>query len=80
MQLEDMNGNDEVEIVIAGENVKVKATDSVKDTLKSLLQAKGINSFTILVDGEEVTSTESLPSTFGDHEVEVERYVKPGTC
>lgn len=79
MELSEMNGNDMVEIVIAGEVVKVHKTDIVKTTLKNLLQEKGINSFTILVDGEEITSTTNLPETFGDHEVEVERYVKPGS-
>ena len=78
MNLNDMNDNNEVEITIAGETVKVQATDNVKDTLKRILQEKGIDSFTILVNGQEVTSTTNLPLTFEDNEVEVERYVKPG--
>ena len=78
MNLNDMNDNNEVEITIAGETVKVQATDNVKDTLKRILQEKGINSFTILVNGEEVTSTANLPLTFESNIVEVERYVKPG--
>ena len=78
MNLNDMNDNNEVEITIAGETVKVQATDNIKDTLKRILQEKGINSFTILVNGEEVTSTANLPLTFESNIVEVERYVKPG--
>jgi hypothetical protein len=70
--------NGKTKIKVAGEEVEVKATDSVKDSLKRILQEKGIDSFTILVDGEEVTSTNDLPETFNGHEVEVERYVKAG--
>ena len=77
MNLNELN-NQKIAITIAGEEVEVKASDSVKDTLKKILQDKGIDSFTILVDGREVTSTEDLPQTFSGHEVEVERYVKAG--
>jgi len=70
--------NEKVKVTIAGEEVEVKASDSVKDTLTRLLQEKGIDSFTILVDGEEVTSTNDLPQTFDGHAIEVERYVKAG--
>ena len=76
MNLNDLNGKRTIKV--AGETVEVNSTDSVKETLKSLLQVKGIDSFTILVDGEEITSSEDLPDTFEDHEVEVQRYVKPG--
>jgi hypothetical protein len=67
-----------VSITVAGEEVEVNAADSVKDTLKKLLQDKGIDSFTIIVDGKEMTSTADLPQTFADHEIEVQRYVKAG--
>ncbi len=67
-----------VSITVAGEEVEVSASDSVKDTLKKILQDKGIDSFTILVDGKEVTSTDELPQAFAGHEIEVERYVKAG--
>jgi hypothetical protein len=70
--------NGKAVITVAGEEVEVNASDSVKDTLKRILQEKGIDSFTILVDGSEVTSTSDLPETFASHEVEVKRYVKPG--
>ena len=70
--------NKKVKVVIAGDEVEVKAADPVKDTLTRMLQEKGIDSFTILVDGEEVTSTNDLPETFAGHEIEVERYVKAG--
>ncbi len=67
-----------IKITIAGESIEVKRGDPVKDTLTRMLQEKGIDSFTILVDGEEVTSTNDLPATFDGHEIEVERYVKAG--
>jgi hypothetical protein len=70
--------NEKTTVTIAGEEVEVKASDSVKDTLTRILQEKGIDSFTILVDGEEVTSTNDLPETFDGHDIEVERYVKAG--
>ena len=77
MNLNDLK-NKKVKVVIAGDEVEVKAADPVKDTLTRMLQEKGIDSFTILVVGEEVTSTNDLPETFAGHEIEVERYVKAG--
>jgi len=65
-------------VTIAGDEVEVKKSDPVKDTLTRILQEKGIDSFTILVDGNEITSTDSLPATFDGHDIEVERYVKAG--
>jgi len=70
--------NEKTSVTIAGEEVEVKKGDPVKETLTRLLQEKGIDSFTILVDGEEVTSTDNLPATFDEHTIEVERYVKAG--
>lgn len=71
-------GNGKAIITIAGEEIEVNASDSVKETVKKILQEKGIDSFTILVDGKEIVSTSDLPESFDDHEVEVQRYVKPG--
>ena len=70
--------NEKTNVTIAGEEVEVKRGDAVKDTLTRILQEKGIDSFTILVDGEEVTSTNDLPAAFAGHEIEVQRYVKAG--
>jgi len=77
MELNELS-NDQLQIVVAGDRVTVNKTDSVKDTLKRILSEKGITSFTILVNGVEVTSTAMLPDFFGDSVVEVQRYVKPG--
>ena len=71
-------GNEKIKIKVAGEEVEVKVSDPVKETLTRILKEKGINSFAILVDGEEITSTDNLPATFEGHDVEVERYVKAG--
>lgn len=77
MNVNDLT-NKKSTIQVAGEEVQVNPSDSVKDTLKRILQEKGIDSFTILVDGEEIESTEDLPQRFEGHEIEVKRYVKPG--
>ena len=77
MELNDLR-NEKTNITIAGTEVEVKKSDPVKETLTRLLQEKGIDSFTILVDGDEVTSTDNLPATFDGHDIEVERYVKAG--
>jgi hypothetical protein len=77
MDLNDLK-NGKTTITVAGEEVEVDANGSVKDVIKKVLEEKGIDSFTILVDGKEITSTTDLPATFADHEIEVQRYVKAG--
>jgi hypothetical protein len=77
MELNEL-ANGKRKIMVAGEEVEVDANGSVKDVVKKILQDKGIDSFTILVDGKEITSTADLPSAFADHEIEVQRYVKAG--
>ena len=67
-----------VKIMVAGSEVEVYKTDPVKATLTRILQEKGIDSFTIIVDGEEVTSTDDLPAIFNGHKISVDRYVKAG--
>ena len=71
-------GNGKVNIVVAGESIEVNANEPIKETLKRILQEKGIDSFTVLVNGEEVTATNEMPETFAGQVVEVQRYVKPG--
>ena len=71
-------GNDKTIITIAGEELEVNATDAVEVTLKRILQEKGLDSFTIIVDGKEIMATADLPETFAEHEIEVKRYVKAG--
>ena len=71
-------GNGKTILTVVGEEIEVNASDSVKETVKRILQEKGIDSFTILVDGKEIGSTSDLPETFDEHEIEVKRYVKAG--
>ena len=68
--------NEKTTVTIAGEKIEVKKGDSVKGTLIRIFQEKGIDSFTIMVDGKEITSIYNLPVTFDDHDIEVKRYVK----
>ena len=77
MRRDDLENGDAV-VIIAGEEVKVNATDPVKSTLKRITEEKGLDSFTILVDGEEIESSEDLPETFEGNNIEVKRYVKAG--
>jgi hypothetical protein len=76
----DLNelANGKTTVAVAGEDVEVDVNGCVKDVLKKILEDKGVDSFTILVDGKEITSTADLPATFADHEIEVQRYVKAG--
>jgi len=78
MELGDL-GNGRCRVVIAGTAVEVEGSAPVKETLKNLLQQQGIDSFTVLVDGREINSTDDLPETFSEAgSIEVQRYVKPG--
>ena len=77
MNLGELN-NGHVNINVAGDAVEVNSSDAVKETLKRILAQKGIDSFTIIVDGSEIEATADLPETFAGHEVEVKRYVKAG--
>lgn len=81
MELNQLNNSGKKKIVIAGQSVEVDENAKVADTLKSLLESRGIDSFTIIVDGGEVIDTLGLPETFAQCEtLEVERYAKPGIC
>ena len=80
MDLQDL-GNGSREIVVIGEVIEVAGDAPVASTLKSILQEKGIDSFTILIDGVEYDSTKVMPATFNDVDsIEVEKYVKAGVC
>lgn len=78
MDLRELNGENKTKVRIAGEDVEVNKDDLVKETLKKLLKEKGIDVFSIYVDGEEILSSDNLPETFSDHEIEVVRNAKAG--
>jgi len=66
-------------ITIAGERVEVDEDADVIETLKKELSERGIDSFSIVVDGQEIQDSSDLPKTFADcAELSVNRYVKPG--
>jgi hypothetical protein len=77
MNRADMS-NTKTTIVIAGSPVEVDQEANVRTTLMRILEERGIDSFTILVNGEEVTSTADLPEKFDGNTIEVQRYVKAG--
>jgi hypothetical protein len=76
----DLNslGETKKTIQVAGSPVEVDKDANVRDTLTRILREKGIDSFTIVVDGEEILDSSELPEKFDGHTVEVQRYVKAG--
>lgn len=79
MTLNELKSGGKVKIVIAGEQVEVDGDAEVVATLTTLLEERGIDSFSIIVDGIEVLHTSSLPATFVDAKsIEVRKLVKAG--
>lgn len=79
MQLNELQPEDVKTIIIAGDNVEVELEDSIMETLKDELENRGIDSFTVLIDGREITNSNDFPETFADcGTVEVRRSVKAG--
>ena len=76
MNVNDLNGTTSVKI--AGENVQVAKDAPTKATLRKCLEERGIDSFTVLVDGKELLTTNDLPNVIGDSVIEVQRNVKSG--
>lgn len=67
-------------VKIAGDSVRVPKPANVKDTLRQELSHRGISSFTIFLNGDEIRSSDDLPETFEDcTTVEVQRYTKSGS-
>lgn len=78
MELNEL-GREKLAVNIAGETVEIEREKPVKETIKSLLEARGIDSFTLFINGSEVLSSDDIPDTFEDVEsLEVRRYVKAG--
>ena len=74
----DLGNDQKVTIKICGDDVQVDQDDEIASTLKNILEAKGIDSFGIIVDGKEISTTSDLPDTFSNHAVEVYRSAKVG--
>lgn len=62
-----------------GEYTDVDADSPVVATLKGMLARSGVDSFDLIIDGNEISDSGSIPATFaGVGELEVRRYVKAG--
>ena len=68
----------ESKLVIAGKELKVDLQANIAETVKVELKTQGIDSFTLTIDGKEVKDTNDIPEKFDGHNVEVDRYTKPG--
>ena len=78
MNLNELSNNN-FSISICGENVEVNKDSNVKETLKTILEDKGINSFAVFIDGEMMETSTQFPETFeGCEVVEVRRAGKAG--
>jgi len=78
MDLGDLNGGHRT-VMIAGEAVSVSSSANIKKTLKNELEQRGLDSFIIVINGDEITDSNDIPETFGEvQSVEVNRYVKAG--
>lgn len=66
-------------VTIFGEVVDVSPETEMAPFLKDRLQSGGYSSFTLYIDGDEVTRTEEIPDTFeGLDTVEVVKYAAAG--
>jgi nitrogenase subunit NifH len=66
-------------IRVAGECIKVNASDNVASTLKRITVEKGLTVFNIVVDGKSILDAARLPQTFAQcTTVEVIRSVVAG--
>ncbi len=66
-------------IRICGQEVEVNTTAGVASTLRDKLSSLGVDSFAIIINGEEITNVADIPATFEDVEtLEVVRQVKAG--
>lgn len=79
MNLNELAEERKVTIKVCGENVIVDSSDEIVSTLRTILEERGIDSFSIVIDGSEVVNINTIPSTFGDVTfVEVMRQAKAG--
>ena len=68
---------DTLNIILRDE--KVSESDEVRDVLRKETEKRGIDSFDVFIDGQEIEDSDDLPATFeGLAIVEVRRSVKAG--
>ena len=65
-------------ILVCGENVDVNPNEILLPQLKSILQNKGITSFSLFIDGEEIDSASDIPDYIDNSVVEVKRNATVG--
>jgi hypothetical protein len=67
------------EVIICGEEIKVSPETKIVAFLQEELKRRGVDVFSIFIDGEEVLDATKIPQTFGEIEtLEVVRNVKGG--
>jgi hypothetical protein len=71
--------NGQMNVLIAGKSYPVDRNLPTAKTLKTMLAHLGIDSFALIIDGQEIMDSKRIPETFGQcASVEVQRSVKPG--
>ncbi len=80
MNINDLNASvNTKEIVVFGERITVNKEDKIIEKLQEILQRKGVEAFTLYIDGQEINSLSDIPERFSDVEtLEVVRQVKAG--
>ena len=74
---DELNGGDSMATVIVdGRERSVERSANTRATLKNLIQEQGISTYSILVNGKEVTSAADLPETIGENQITVMKYDK----
>jgi len=69
----------ECKVTVAGDVVVIRESDEVRDVLRKETEKRGIDSFDVFIDGQEIEDSDDLPATFeGLAIVEVRRSVKAG--
>lgn len=79
MDLNELNQQSKFVVNMAGDSVEVDKSAQVAPTLKKMLEDRGLTSFALVIDGDEITNSDDIPETFADCDtVEVRRYTKAG--
>jgi len=78
MNMSELSNTNTTSYTLFGRNVTVAAEDEVLPRLRADIAAQGIDSFSIMLNGEEVDEVGSLPAIFNGHQIEVRKSVKAG--
>jgi len=81
MSMGDLSGAaSRTSYTLFGREITVLPTDEVLPRLKADIASQGVDSFSIILNGEEVDEVGDLPAVFNGHEIEVRKSVKAGIC